>query len=214
VAVPPPPAPFDPLLEGWPAGKGLHRIHGAAYGANEYNPTARPAARFRPIAITGGFVPTLYAAEGRDGAISETVFHDVPIQGAERRVDLARLSQYVYNVLAPSRDLQLVKLHSDGLRRLRVTNFDIIETEAADYHDTIAWGLAAYEARVDGAHPDGIVWMSRQFNSERAVMLFGDRVDRGDLQLISRLPIPLFSEDGRELIYEAAERAGITVVSP
>jgi RES domain-containing protein len=214
VAVPPPPDPFQPLLETWRAGTEIHRFHGVEYGANEFNDSLS-SSRFRPIRrASGAVVPTIYGAEGRDSAISETVFHDVPVRGADRRVDVARLRHYVYNVLAPTRDLHLVKFHSDGLRRLGVEPFEIIETEAASYAETIPWGAAAHASVIDGGRPDGIVWMSRQFNAERAVMLFGKRVKRAELELVSAFPVALFSERGREIALEAAERAGITVVFP
>jgi hypothetical protein len=64
-----------------------------------------------------------------DGALRETVCHDVPIRG---RKQLAH-AQLVYRLvvaLVARRDLLLVDLTSDGLRRLGLIRGDLLESDA------------------------------------------------------------------------------------
>ena len=159
----------------WPADQPIMRCHNVKMGATEFN--AAPASRrFRPICDpSGGIVPTIYGADLVDGAVSETVFHDVPVRGPGRRILRKALVPMVLSTVIPSRGLQLVELHGAGLGRLGTTHGELIETSAAQYPRTAHWGQALYD------HPDsfdGLIWRSRHFNDSFALMLWGDRVSR------------------------------------
>lgn len=218
MSVRPPPDPFDPLTEVWPAGKEIVRIHPAQYEPNVFNPTAA-LGRFRPVyAASGRAVPTLYGAGGLGGALSETVFHDIS-SAAERTVSFADLELLLYSILVPRRDLMLIKLLADGLTRLRVRNAHVVDVDDPGYQGTRLWGQASYEWRAaEGEAADGIVWMSRQFNSERAIMLFetlgrAARVSRGTLEVrITDSYQPLALPPMLDQVYDYANRADVTVV--
>jgi hypothetical protein len=178
-------------------------------GATEFN-TSNVARRFRPVICGGVVVPTLYGADLVPGALSETVFHDVPLTGPGRRVQRKSLVTMMRSTVIPRRDLRLVQLHGAGLGRLGVTHAELIESSAVEYGLTAAWGQALH----DHAHYDGLVWRSRQFNDSYALMLWGDRVDRfTDLEADPNLaPLPLFVGAGFEEVQQLADDCGITVI--
>lgn len=213
-----PPDPFDPLTEVWPAGQEIVRIHPARYEPNAFNPTPTPG-RFRPVYTKGGrIVPTLYGASGFAGALSETLFHDISPAGT-RTVAFAEIELLLRSMLVPRRDLLLIKLLADGLTRLRVRNAEVVDVDDPGYAGTRAWGQACYEWRSGEGEPaDGVVWMSRQFNAKRAVMLFETRgrparVSRGSLTIQAAdsyrpLALPPLLDD----VYELANQADVTIV--
>lgn len=153
-------------------------------------------------------MPTLYAAEGHEGAISETVFHDVPVESAVKQVRMARFDVVLLSSIAPKRDLNLVRLHGHGFQRLAISRSALIESEADSYPDLAQWGQALHDCP---ARPDGLLWRSRQYDDDYACLLFGDRVGRRDLQVVAP-SLPLAFGRGLELVQAAAEEAGITLI--
>lgn len=110
------------------------------------------------------------------------------------------------SLITPKRDLLLIELCGHGLRRLEVTAEELTSSSAAEYPRTIAWAKRLYESV---RRAEGLLWMSRQFNSAQALMLFGDRVEQNDLD--HGEPLALTSGKGRELVETAATAAGITI---
>jgi hypothetical protein len=178
-------------------------------GAHEFNVT-NASRRFRPVTSNGAIVPTLYGADLVEGALSESVFHDVPLRGKGRRIQRKALVQWIRSTLIPARDLQLVQLHGAGLSRLGVTHAELIESSARQYPRTAAWGQALYDA----GDYDGLVWRSRQFNDAYSLMLWGDRVDRfKDLKLDTTTPpLSLWVGPGFDELQQLANDLRITVV--
>ena len=80
--------------------------------------------------------------------------------------------------------------------------------EARHYSLTAAWAAALY-ARVEKA--DGLVWVSRRHDTSFALVLFGDRAARSDLEVIEP-PLPLFVGNGLEEVQRIGNLAGITVL--
>ncbi len=202
------PRPRPPLaieLEPLAAGSELVRVHDRRFAATEFNPLARPSARFRPFGET--IVPTMYAARDDDTALAESVFHDVPVRGA-RRLARAALAGRVLSRIAPTRELRLIALHGYGLKRLGVTHGELIEAPASAYPWTAEWGAALHAAASDA---DGIVWMARRFTGRPALILFGDRVGGGELSVTSA-PVPLWYGAGLELVEQAAMRSDIALL--
>jgi hypothetical protein len=208
------PAPPDfrrvtPLVETWPAGVALSRVYDNRFDPNAFNPGKGGGGRFHFFTDPAGVVvPALYGSDQEDGALSETVFHDVPVRGPGRIVLESRLDPLSIVALAPGRELRLVQLLGFGLQRLGIRAEQLTSTEAAKYPSTVRWAQALHAALPDA---DGLVWMSRQFNAARAVALFGDRVDPADLQVLAP-PLPLSIGRGRMMVDDAANRAGITIV--
>jgi hypothetical protein len=205
---------LDALIEVWPAGQPIHTLHNAAFEPDSFNPGVDAAGllnkptRFAPICDARGLVvPYLYGGSSLDCAIFETVFHDVPIDAADKFVDLDNFAQRAHGQLLPTRDLQLVNLTSDGLHRLKVPKAELITSPSADYLATAAWAQALHR---QFPQIDGLLWMSRQRDRDQAVLLFGDRA-RGALQG-SRLGTALRWNDSlRQSVLALALRVGIEV---
>lgn len=212
--VPPPPdlGRVVPLVESWPRSTPIVRVFSSKRRPHAFNPGSDPPrvqGRFHFFADAGGaIVPVLYGSDHEDGAISETVFHDVPVRGDLRVVLESRLDSLSLVTLRPGRDLRLVQLLGHGLRRLRVGASSLTDTEAAEYPHTVAWARAIHAAIPEA---DGLVWMSRQFNAAKALVLFGDRVAARELT-VEDVPLPLRAGPGRVRVERAANEAGIVIV--
>jgi hypothetical protein len=205
--IPRPPAAPKPLLEPWPAGKAIVRCHAPYRDEREFNTTTH-LARFRPFLDDGEVVPTAYGADDLVGAVSETVFHDVPVRGPNRRVLRSQLERWVWCEVAPTRDLTLVALHGPGLRRLQVTHGELIECDASHYAETVPWADTLHD--VDPVI-DGLCWRSRQHNDSLALILFGTRVKETDLRVV-RNAQSLSVRPGGDVVYEFAEAADIAIL--
>jgi RES domain-containing protein len=150
----------------------------------------------------------MYSADKVDGAISETVFHDVPVDSAVKQVRMDRFDVVLLSTIAAKRDLCLVRLHGHGFHRLRVSRTALIESDADCYPELARWGQALHDCP---ANADGLLWRSRQYDDSYACLLFGDRVGRRDLEVVAP-SLPLALGHGRELVDAAAVDAGITLV--
>jgi hypothetical protein len=209
VPAPPDPRTLDPLITVWPAGKRMERCHPSTFGATEFNPRAGTPGRFRPVRAGKRLVPTLYAADEAPGAISETVFHDVPVDIPNKRVRMARFEIVLLSTMAPKRDLRLVRLHGHGFHRLGVSRATLIESEADCYPQLASWGQALHDCPADA---DGLLWRSRHYDDSYACLLFGDRVGRRELAVVAP-SLPLALGRGLELVDELAEDAQITLIA-
>lgn len=154
-------------------------------------------------------MPTLYAAGDPAGAISETVFHDVPPAGVAKRVRISLFDDVVLSTIAPSRELSLVRLHGHGFHRLGVSRAQLIDGETDSYGQLAAWGQALHDCP---ARPDGLLWRSRHYDDSYACLLLGDRVRRRNLEPAAP-SLPLGLGRGLELVQELVEDAGITLVA-
>jgi hypothetical protein len=214
VQVPAPPRTpleLDPLMTTWAAGRTFHRCFDIMWGSRDFHAgDDAHRGRFHPFnaARARSPLPVLYGASDVDGALSETVFHNVPLHGS-KHVTLAQLLHRVVVALAPTRDLQLVDLTSDGLRRLELTRPQLIDSDERAYPATAAWAKALHD------HPrnvDGLMWVSRQRDTSLALVLFGDRVKKSELTVApGQIPLPLGSGPGLDAVATAANRAGITI---
>jgi RES domain len=210
--VPDVPVPLPtPRLHLWSAEQPIVRCHNVEMGATEFNATSA-SRRFRPVLDpSGAVVPTIYGADLTAGALSETVFHDVPVRGPARRILRKALVPMVMSTITPLRDLRLAELHGAGLGRLGTTHGELVESGADQYPRTALWGQALHD-HSDGF--DGLIWRSRQFNDSFALMLWGDRVDRFTALRPDpgTAPVPLFAGEGFETVRELAEAVLITIV--
>jgi RES domain-containing protein len=195
-------------VEIWPGGRGIVRCHDSRFGATEFNPGSGHG-RFHPFQSSRGtVVPTLYGASSLDGALSESIFHNVPVRGSDRAVRHSSLRSMQVSTVAARRDLTLIQLHGHGLGKLGVSRAELIDSEVRQYARTAAWAAALH---VRQRSADGLIWVSRKFDTAFALVLFGDRVDRGDLEVIEP-PLPLFLGEGYAEIQNRAGLAGIIVL--
>lgn len=168
----------DPLEEALPEGTVLFRVHQNRFSADEYHPgpaTSRVSTRF---AFFGSpTVPVLYAAETPAAAISETLLHDVPIEGG--RVDVDLVQSRILSQVVTTRTLRLLALHGHGFRRIGTEADRVTRTLPSRYADSMPWARAAHEAGFDG-----LVWMSRHHDTSRAYALFGRGGGHSDVQAV------------------------------
>jgi RES domain len=190
---------LDAKLITWGAGEIMYRVHDAVYAADSFNPSPLGNARFSPIRDpSGSVIPTLYAATTPQGALMETVFHDVPYKPGFKRVSIARLAGKLSSTVVFLLDFQLIDLGKVGLRRLGVHPHDLIDTTKAHYPETRKWAESLYAAYPQG---QGLIWPSRQDDRARAVVLFGTRVRASELRPAG-LSIPLM---GNGVVHEVAK---------
>src|SRR5690348_13989602 len=105
MALPTPP-PGDPEVRfyTWVALRPIFRVCPAGYPANAFNPTTS-SGRFRPFFCGGTTpVPTLYGSNRVDGALGETVFHDVPAGHASWNIPRTSLYGLLRTNLIPRRE--------------------------------------------------------------------------------------------------------------
>jgi len=207
---PPAPADLDPLIVEVPAGTVLFRVHGPHRRATEFNPGKGDPSRFAPFRSGRPpvVVPTLYASSTIPGALSESVFHDVPYRGTAKRILVSRLDVIVLSAVALVKPLSVALIAGAGLRRIGVRRRNLIDGGPATYTDTVRWAAALHDSP---PKPAGLTWMSRQDDTARAYLFFGDRLQERDLVLLT-LPIALAVTPGLDLVEQAASDAGITVI--
>jgi hypothetical protein len=204
----PDPDRLDPLVEEWKRGTPIIRCHNVQFGATEFNP-GLGRGRFHPFSDPAGqTVATLYGASSIEGALSETVFHDVPVRGPARRIRASSLLPLVISTVVAKRTLRLVQLHANGLRRLQVSRAELIDGGSRKYAATALWARALHRCRED---LDGLVWISRLHDTSRALVLFGDRVPRACLEVVES-PLLLSSGRGLRKVRQVAEESDITIV--
>lgn len=153
--VPEPPDPFDPLWEVLPAGSRLFRVHeprfpdGTANDGTMFNPGY--GALLRWSFFGDPVVPVHYSAASPEAAVHRSILHD-----AVPHAHLSRAS-WIRKVLTPlrtTRDLRLVQLHSQGLRRSGVQARDLTDTDSDQYPFTVKWAQAAQYVRGGGCRLD------------------------------------------------------------
>lgn len=208
-APPDDPSTLDPLIAIWPAGQSLCRVHATKRAANAFNPGFGQG-RFHPFHKQAGrMVPTLYASDQIDGALSETVFRGIPSVGSLRGIRKQNLAGLVLSTLRPTRDLRLADLRGHGLRRLGLQRNQLLETEASHYQQSAAWAGALHRADTT---LDGLIWVSRQFDTATVMVLFGDRVKRRSL-VAEKPALDLYRGRGLQQVLLSAESANLVVLS-
>ena len=187
----------------------LHRVHADRYRADEFNPGLKGNARFSPIRdAKGDPIPTIYAAATFDAAALESVFHDVSHAPGFKHYDKRKLEGQLHSEVKVRRDLKLADLGSVALRKLGVPRKQLIDTEKDRYPNTRQWAEA-----IHAQHPDirGLSWISRQDDSARAVVLFGDRIPKGTLQQVGDSRSLLQDEQAYAELLDLADRIGADI---
>lgn len=189
----------------------LHRVHSQDYEGDEFNPGLKGNARFSPIRnAQGDPIPTIYAADTFEAALMESVFHDVPHAPGFKQFDKRKLEGQEHSIVYATQDLKLADLSSKPLRKLGVTRKQLIDTEKDQYPEAREWAEA-----IHAQDPDiqGLYWISRQDDSARAMMLFGDRIPRGVLQQVGASRNLLQDEQAYGEVLDLAEVIGVNIVS-
>lgn len=208
---PPPPATLHVTLTELAAGLVLHRVHLDQYHADQFNPGVRGNARFSPIQDQHGQpIPTLYGGTTMNCALMETVFHDVPHTAGFKSFDKGKLAGQVHSTVEVMQPLQVVDLASVPLRKLGITRKQLIDTEKDQYPATRRWAEALHHQCPDA---QGLSWVSRQDDSARAVVLFGDRIQAGELRVRGTSNNLVDNGDTYDALLDLADRLGVVIVS-
>lgn len=208
-ATPPPPPQLHLTLTPLSQGTLIHCVHLSQYGADEFNPGKIGNACFSPIMDRSHMlIPTLYAGNTMACALMETVFHDVPYTAGLKTLSKSKLIDQVHSVLEVNTTLQLVDLSTVALRKLGLTRKQLIDTEKYQYPATRRWAVAIHAVEPTA---QGLAWVSRQDDTARALILFGDRIAPGAIgqHLTSR---PLLEDDAFDEVLNLAERLGVNLV--
>lgn len=167
----------------WSEGDVVHRIHARKYGGDVFNPGLAGNARFSPIVnASKRAIPTLYGGSDFACAAMETIFHDVPYAAGPKNMRRGLLEDQVYSRLVLAKDVILADLGAIELRKLGISRSHLIETGASHYPRTRLWAEAIHAQCPD---IQGLCWVSRQHDGTRAMMLFGDRIEKDGLVLHS-----------------------------
>jgi hypothetical protein len=185
MSCPLPPAKLAIQEETLKAGVVLHNLYTYSYGAGTFHPgtgsspsgLAMPT-RFAPIRdAKGNVVPYLYLGDSLQCAIFETIFHNVDYAAADPSVVLKDFEGKAHCTIKTTRSLKLAKLNGTGLKKLKVSRLELIESLPVDYEDTAKWA-----ERIHNDYPDvdGLVWQSRQLDERKSYVFFGGRVKASD----------------------------------
>lgn len=186
-----------PNLYALHGGTVLHRVHLKKYGAAQFNDTAAGNARFSPIRNAGGnIIPTIYAAQTFAGAAMETAFHDAPVTGALKTKPKVELEALAHSRIKIDAELVLADLSVKGLSKLGLEKKDLIETDKDAYAMT-----RSFAEHLHACHPalQGLCWVSRKDDTNRAFVLFGDRIRPNAIRAVAGSTKGLVSNDD---IYE------------
>lgn len=206
------PAPPDGALSvnffSWTAQRPLTRVCRADDQPNTFNPSS-DSARFRPLYCgSQDPIPTMYGANNIDGALGETIFHDVPAGGAPWSIPRASLYAKLRAILIPQRDFRLVDLTGWAHKALKIEGRALVDCAPAEYPPTALWAERFHDLP---EAPDGLYWRSRQYDRSFALLLFGDRVRIEELRVVYDETIALWQGEGLDDVRAAAERANITI---
>lgn len=194
-----------------PAGTLLHRVHPDKYGPVEFNPGLVGNARFSPIQTpAGNAIPTMYAGENFDCAAMETVYHDVPIAPGLKTVDQGKFVGQVHSVFETREELRLVDLRTKALRKLGLQRKDLIDTEKDQYPKTRTVSASIHAQRDD---VQGLLWTSRQDDSARSVVLFGDRIGPHALVPVGSSRDLVTDVKAYDELVDLGERIGVLLVT-
>ena len=169
-------------------GAELHRIHPAAYKAEQFNPKDTGDARFSPICDAGGaIIPTIYAAQTFPCATCEIILRCPDTPPTDPKTGLptfqivypADFKAYNHSVVRTTAELNLVDLTNAGQRKVGVNHNALLAGPRSTYPATRAWAERIY-AVCPNAH--GMYYSSVQFGPDFAILLFGDRAGANILE--------------------------------
>jgi hypothetical protein len=96
------------------------------------------------------------------------------------------------------------------LRKLGMTREQPVDTEKDQYPATRKWAEAIHH---QCPQAQGLSWVSRQDDSARAVVLFGDRIPDGTLRPAGNSRSLLDDGDTYDAVLDLADRVGVNIVT-
>jgi hypothetical protein len=153
-------------------------------------------------------VPTVYAATSVACAVFETIFHDIEPSAPFKSIYWSMLETLRYSRLELRRELSLAQLFSADLMKWGLERRQLIDTPRLSYPETRAWVPVIHES---SNAPEGMIWVSRRFDEEQAMMLFGTRVEPASLRTLGSVEVT--GDPGvLAVLHELATRANIDII--
>ncbi len=128
----PPAASQAPATEKLPSGTALYRVHRSPHKVSEFNRTSSTPYVGGRFDSPDGTYAHLYAGRSEVAGFAETLLRSLPSNAKGRFLPKARLKDRVLSELRTTRDLELVRLHGDGLLRIGAAP-GLTRCEARDY---------------------------------------------------------------------------------
>jgi RES domain-containing protein len=151
--------------------------------------------------------PYMYAARSAEAALSELLLRDEPTDDVgDRQLPVAALSNRCISAIATTRSLRLLSLSTP--QDLAAVGQDqwLIHAEGREYAQTRHW---VHWLRANADWAQGVVWPSKRYGTDQAVLLFGDRrvadaldptpvhqitLDTADgIQWVNKVLVPLYA---------------------
>ena len=166
------------------------RVHSFDPLTGKYAPVAgngstKGQARFSPLVdFKGAVIPAIYAAQSLEGALMESVLHNVPFPSSGYQHDFKqdREGSYHASEVSTTATLTLVDLTTPGLQAMGLRTSDLFESNKRDYPRTQRW---AEWFRGQCATAQGLYWISRRYNEAAVMVLYEDRVPSGMLKEVA-----------------------------
>lgn len=194
---------FRPHWEVLPAGTQLWRMHSSRFAADQFKPfDPKDPSPGRFHGTSEDPYPCLYAASDPETALAETLLRSHPYdpETGMRLILWAQVRGKSLNVVRTRCELKLVSLCSGAALAAVCQDNRLLENEGSKHYEcTRLW---AREIRAQAPEAMGMIWGSKRNPSQRALVLFGDRLDDcagGPLEALPYRSIPdLGSPDGIE----------------
>lgn len=175
------------------------------YGPVAFNDSAKAQARFSPLVdAKGRVIPAIYAAQSLEGALMESVLHNVPFPSSGYQHDFKQDREGTYHVsqVRSTAALTLVDLTTPGLQAMGLRPSDLFESNKRDYPRTQGW---AEWFRAKCATAQGLYWLSRRYNEAVVIVLYKDRVPP---RILKEVDAPRHVRNHESTTLDLVERLG------
>ena len=102
----------------------------------------------------------------------------------------------------------MAPLFSADLMRFGIERSRLIDTPKSTYPQTRAWSPAIHEAP---SKPEGLIWVSKHYDQERAMMLFGSRI--AATALLDPVSVGVATDPAcLTILQQISDRTGIDII--
>jgi hypothetical protein len=138
--------------------------------------------------------PYLYAAPTEQTALLETLVRGIPFDDSGRRqIRRAEIAGYRITAIETAQDLTLISLLTTADLAAACQDEWLIQTSPAEYPQTRRWGQWL---RSQASWAQGLAWPSVRNLGRPSVVLFGDRLPAGLIQVVPGSAVDLDSSIG------------------
>jgi hypothetical protein len=197
-----------------PAGTQLYRVHRQKRPAVEFSPVVAHmlygGGRFDPVSEDK--YPYLYAAFSVRTALAEVLLRSLPFndRGA-RLLPRAAVKERRLSSVTLTTDITLIGLTTSAELAAIGQDEWLIHADSSAYPQTRDWSRWL---RHQASWAQGLVWPSKRDVGEKAVILFGDRCQPGDLRPGGEPPVDLDDHLGYKWLNEMLASYRVTIRPP